>query len=404
MATLVQIKRSSANVSPSTLNEGELAYSYVSNVIFIGDTANGVMNIGGQYYTDLIDNGTAANSSSTFVRRYANGTAQFEQLDIITDPTANSHVATKLYVDSAITSNISLDTLTDVTVVGVAADQNNRILIGHANGEYITTDVSGNVTISNTGVVIIGNEQVVGSMLANTLVGDKTFSNTITIGENLTVSGNLNVLGNTVIIETETLVVEDSLIKLANNNTTDAIDIGFYGVYNSNVKAGLFRSASDAGKFKLFEDYQGDLSANVVIGSANAATLVANIEAPFLSAVDANVSNILEVGNLIAGFANVSGAVNLGSTLEVTGNTFLYANANIAGTLNVQSATFLSSLSLGTALPTDSGGTGLTSFTANGVWYADTTSTISFATGSEGEVLQIASGVPAFAMLDGGSF
>ena len=108
--------------------------------------------------------------------------------------------------------------------------------------------------------------------------------------------------------------------------------------------------------------------------------------------------------------ANVTGTLNVGSLLAVTGNTSLLANvtiaqnANITGTLNVSSATFLSSLTLGSPLPTGSGGTGLSAFTANGVFYGGTTSTLSFATGSEGQVLQIASGVPAFAMLDGGSF
>jgi hypothetical protein len=397
MTTLVQIKRSTANAVPDSLSAGELAYSYVSNVIFIGDTATGVMNIGGQYYTDLIDNADAANGASTFVRRYANGSAQFDQLDILTEPTSNTHVATKSYVDGAISANISLDVLTDVIVDGTAGDQNNRILLGHANGNYVTTAVSGNVTISNTGVITIGNEQVTGAMLANTLTGDKTLSG------NLTVTGDLYVQGNTTTIETETLVVEDSLIKLANNNSSDAVDIGFYGVYNSTSYAGLFRDASD-GVFKLFADYtDGDPTGNT-LGAVARATLQANLDALTVNTATANVSNILEVGNLIAGAANVTGVVNLSSDLWVGGNTYVVQSANIVGSLNVQSATWLSSLQLGAALGVADGGTGTTAFTANGVFFADTTSSLSFATGTEGEVLQIASGVPAFAMLDGGSF
>lgn len=397
MATLVQIKRSSANTVPGSLSEGELAYSYVSNVIFVGDTAGGVMNIGGQYYTDLIDNGSAANGASTFVRRYANGSAQFDQLEILTEPTENTHVATKSYVDGAITGNVSLDTLTDVIVDGTAGDQNNRILIGHANGNYVTTDISGNVTISNTGVVTIGAGQVTGSMLADTLSGDKTFSG------NVTVSGDLFVQGNTTTIDTETLVVEDSLIKLANNNSSDAVDIGFYGVYDSTTYAGLFRDASD-GIFKLFTGYAGSDPTGNVIGAVSRATLQANLDALTINTATANVSDTLEVGNLIAGAANVSGLVNLSSDLWVGGNTYIVQQANVVGSLNVQSTAWLSVLELGSALGTAYGGTGVSSFTANGVIYASDTSTLTEATGSEGNVLQITAGVPTFGMLDGGSF
>ncbi len=102
MSTLVQIKRSTANSAPGSLLEGELAYSYVSNTLFIGDTASGVMNVGGKLYTDLIDGASAANGASTFVRRYANGSAQFQQLDINLSPTSNSHVATKEHIPLAV--------------------------------------------------------------------------------------------------------------------------------------------------------------------------------------------------------------------------------------------------------------------------------------------------------------
>jgi hypothetical protein len=50
------------------------------------------------------------------------------------------------------------------------------------------------------------------------------------------------------------------------------------------------------------------------------------------------------------------------------------------------------------------GGTGLTSFTQNGVLYAKSTSALELATGVSGQVFQIAAnGVPVFATLDGGS-
>jgi Tfp pilus assembly protein PilW len=57
-------------------------------------------------------------------------------------------------------------------------------------------------------------------------------------------------------------------------------------------------------------------------------------------------------------------------------------------------------------LATARGGTGLSSFTAKGVFYASDTSTITqAASATEGHILTInASGVPTFAHLSGGTF
>jgi len=74
-----------------------------------------------------------------------------------------------------------------------------------------------------------------------------------TISGDLSVTGNLVVSGNTVTQDVETIVVQDSLVKYANNNSADALDIGFFGQYNdgSTKYTTLFRDASDSGKYKL---------------------------------------------------------------------------------------------------------------------------------------------------------
>ena len=445
MTTLVQIKRSTSNVSPSSLLQGELAYSYVSNTLFIGNAANGVMNIGGKYYTDLFDNASAANGSANFVRRYANGSAQFSQLDILVSPTANSHVATKQYVDDKVFENISLANLSDVTITGTAADQNNRIIIGNANGEFISRNVTGNVSLSNTGVFTIGTGQITNTMLINsnvtvtagagligggavnlgsaitvdvnagdgisnsnndtvsvnstvvrtdrnqTLNGFMTFSNTVTINADLDVTGNLYISGNTSYINVSTLVVDDPLIFLAaNNTTTDIVDIGLFGTYNAtgNVEhSGLVRHAADK-TWYLFDHEIADPLSNVVdVANSTYALLKANISAQQVNTGILNVATQFVTNNL-----------------NVTGNSILQGTLNVASTMNVNSSAWISSLTLGTPLAVGSGGTGRSSFTANGVFFANTTSSLSFATGTQGQVLQIASGVPTFAMLDGGSF
>ena len=58
----LQILRSYANTSPPTLSDGELAYSFVSNTLFIGDKDGDIIEIGGPNYIanahiNLIDGG-----------------------------------------------------------------------------------------------------------------------------------------------------------------------------------------------------------------------------------------------------------------------------------------------------------------------------------------------------------
>ena len=107
----------------------------------------------------------------------------------------------------------------------------------------------------------------------------------VTIGGNLTVTGNYTVNGTTTTVNTATLEVEDPLIKLAKaNNSSDSLDIGIYGLYDTSgsqdLYAGLFRDANDSGKWKLFKSLQAEPTTTVnTSGTGYAkATLVADIE------------------------------------------------------------------------------------------------------------------------------
>jgi hypothetical protein len=101
----------------------------------------------------------------------------------------------------------------------------------------------------------------------------------MTIGTNLAVSGNTRITGSTIIdgdltvegavtyISSSTLNVDDSMIKLAANNSADTIDVGFYGKYvaTGTKYAGMFRDASD-GIFKIYTALQSEPTSTVDIG------------------------------------------------------------------------------------------------------------------------------------------
>ncbi len=50
--TVIQLKFSDVTSAPVSLNVGEAAYSNTSQKLFIGDTANNVLTIGGKFFTD----------------------------------------------------------------------------------------------------------------------------------------------------------------------------------------------------------------------------------------------------------------------------------------------------------------------------------------------------------------
>ena len=94
-------------------------------------------------------------------------------------------------------------------------------------------------TVSASGLVAAAGRLTVGTNLA--------VSGNTTIGGNLTVSGSLTYIDST------TISLGDNMIKIANNNVGDSIDMGIYQTYTSSGKkyTGMIRDASD-GVYKFF--------------------------------------------------------------------------------------------------------------------------------------------------------
>jgi len=114
----------------------------------------------------------------------------------------------------------------------------------------------------------IADDQVTGAKL----------SNDVTIANDLTVAGNLVVTGSTT--QTGSIVSNSNFQSLANNNSGNATDFGFFGKYveSSTTKyAGLFFDASTDNTFRLFVDTQTEPSTTVNTGATGyaAGTLIA---------------------------------------------------------------------------------------------------------------------------------
>tara|TARA_B110000503_G_scaffold26585_1_gene41951 strand:- start:14035 stop:17271 length:3237 start_codon:yes stop_codon:yes gene_type:complete len=149
--------------------------------------------------------------------------------------------------------------------------------------------VNGGETLTFAGTTNEIETTVTGNQIQIGLVANPT------IGGDLTVSGNLTVSGTRTDVNVTNMAVEDSLVSYATGNSSDAVDIGFFGKYNdgsNDLATGLFRDAND-GKFHLFAGSQETISGNVVDKTAtgySVASLKANTEGTHTGAVVGNVT------------------------------------------------------------------------------------------------------------------
>jgi len=233
------------------------------------------------------------------------GTSQIQLDDGVLKPTTDSDV--DLGTSSLYFKDSYIDTVTttgNVTVGGALSVSDNNITnVGDialdsisADGTDINVAISDNSATSFTvkqgsdAYLIVdtanSSESVsIGTGISGTAITIGHGTSETTIGDNLTVTGNLTVSGDTVTVNTATLSVEDPLIILGSgNNSSDAVDLGLYGLYDTSgsqdLYSGLFRDASDSGKWKLFKSLQTAPTTTVNTGGTGYAvdTLVANLE------------------------------------------------------------------------------------------------------------------------------
>jgi hypothetical protein len=337
--TNILIKRAGVGGAgrPSSLLAGELAYSYASNTIFIGSpTGNGVVNVGGQFYTSQIDNATDAATGSTLVRRDATGNASFNFItaNIVGEIIGNANSATQLQtarnfsIDGGditagaisfngtgdVVLNASLDTVpslgagsygsqTEIPIIQVAA--NGRVM--NVTTQAISTTLStsadsgtGSVNLLNDTLNFVGAQGITTSDAGNTVTfnvddtvvranaftgGTQTINTNLTIGANndLTVTGNLFVFGNTTTLNIEQFEIQDPLLLLGvGNYFSDTFDIGFASHYNdgSNAHTGLIRDAGTK-EYHFFQGYTGELDANNNINLSDPSYREANVTAAY---------------------------------------------------------------------------------------------------------------------------
>jgi hypothetical protein len=293
---------------------------------------------------------------------YTNGTLDLDDTAVTAGSYGSSTEIPTFTVDAQgrLTAAGTASISTDLSVAGDTGTD--TIALGTdtltiAGGTGVTTSSApGTITIDIGQDVGTTADVTFGSVKTDTVkASDGTTALTMS-GANVTVAGNLTVSGTTTTVNSTTLTVTDPLVFVGNdNNTTDAVDLGLFGMYDTSgakdLYAGLFRDATD-NKWKLFRDLEVAPTTTVNTGAAGytVATLVANLE-----------------GSLSGG--TVSG--------------------------------------LSSAIGVGDGGTGVTTLTANGVLFGNGTSGIqATAVGTAGQVLKSngSGSAPTFGNIDGGTY
>jgi hypothetical protein len=375
----------------------------VTATLLVGNVSGSYANITGQVNTATLYAATSANIASAVqansIGIFTTGTANAQNFTAgagfgaaSVGATVNSGtigISTNTTVNTSITSatvQVSNSTATsNLTAIGLSAGANvvaNTTALRVGNTTITTTNaVFGGTIAANGGVGTAGQVLISGgstnSYWSNSL---GTFQFT-----DVTVSGNLTVLGDLVSLNVATLSIEDSLITLAKDQAatttyTDVVDIGFIAPYGNTATAnsnwtGLFRDQSDSGIYKLF--------------SGNIPTPTTTVDTTNVNFAFATLQAQLRAGGTGA-TAFIANSSHVNITANSTTNVFITANT----------------LSLSTALPFTSGGTGLNSVAVGDLLVGNSTNTLSrLSAGIDGYVLQInGTGVVAWNTLDGGTF
>lgn len=284
----------------------------------------------------------------------------------------NTVISSNLTVSSAkiyaAASDLSVNNVTitnNLTINGNTAIGNNV-----ADVITVTGVVTGNLNPSANVTYYLGNN----SMRWAEVHAQNVHSTTGYFDGRVEISGDLVVAGNVTTVNVNSVVVSDPMIYLAGNNySSDLLDIGFAANYNDGVDrhTGLFRDASDGGMYKLFYNLTQELSGNNVVDVADASFRIATL------------TSYLTSGGLITNTTAVGITANSTIAVSIAANT----------------------LSLSTALPGTSGGTGLSSYTAEQILVANSSNGFrKLSLGTDGQVLQSNGSALLYDALDGGSF
>src|SRR6056300_989438 len=280
-------------------------------------------------------------------------------------------VATALTVDGD-TGTGDVDLLTDDLQITGTANEIETVSSKTGTDVQVQIGLPNDVTIGNDLTVtndlgVTGNTILTGNLSVN--------GSTINLGnglsDNVVISGNLTVQGTTTTVESTTVTIDDPVLALADNttsNTSDGLDRGvrFKWGTGSAVATGFFGFDIQTERFVFTKDE--------TVTSDDFSTPWSDAEFGNIYGTGTDLCNIQTGITSDIEIDTVSGGLTIDSA---TGETTVDDNLTVTGDLDVTGTVTLS-----TTLAVGQGGTGLTSFTGDAVFISNSAGTaISFITG-----------------------
>ena len=311
MANVIKIKRSSSTATPTSLSEGELAYSYLSGKLFIGNSS-AVIPIGGEHTPGVL----TANQALV-----VNATSEIDKLIVANlVPTvlqANGTFGT----DGQVLSSNSSGGLYWTTLTATAAGTNTEIQFNNSG----LLGSNARFTWDNaTGVLTVGNSTV-----------NVSVNSTVVTTTNLTVTGIVSANGAT---GTDGQVLSSNstggVYWAAPVTDLDGLsDVTISSAANNNVLV----YDNDAGQWENHTVSGNSGQANVVFSSQNITVALTP---------DVTIDTTLTIGNSTVNTAVNSTAVAVGSSITVGSNLSLNTSALFIGNSTVNAVLTSSSLDI----------------------------------------------------------
>ncbi len=323
MASIVRIKRSEVSGNPSTLGQGELAYSALpdngvngGDRLYIGmgtETSGNAVNhvvIGGKYFTDMINASTNTNTGSTLVKRDASG--NFSAGTITAALSGNASTATKWI------SARDLSLTGDATATLSAVD-------GSAN-------VSAAITLAtvNTNVGTFGSASSIPVITTNAK-GLITGVTTAAVASNLNIAGDTGTDAVSLLTDTLSFIGGTGITSSVTNNVV-TFDVDNTVALKAD-KLSVFAATTSAELASVISDETG--SGALVF--ANSPTLVA----PNIGAATATSVNKL---NIVAPVTSATLNIANGATLATTGAYVVTLNSTANSTVTLPTSGTLATL------------------------------------------------------------
>lgn len=438
MANTIRIKRrGSGNAgAPSSLENAELAYNEVDDVLYYGKGTGGA---GGTATTVEAIGGAGAYVTLSGVQTIT-GNKTFSGLVLVPTPTANAHAATKLYVDSAVAAVSG-----SFTVAGDGGS-NQTVTLGD------TLTIAGGTGLTSTG----GATDTITLNLDNTTVTAGSYGNANTIATfTVDAQGRLTAAGNSAvsILSTQVSDFAEAVQDAANTfvvagtgitktyddagNTLTITNAGVVSITGTSNEITVSGTGLDpytgAVTIGLPDDVTigntltvtGDLVVNGNTTTLNTATLVvedknvvlANVATPTDTTADGAGITVLGATNKTFNWVDATDAwtssenLNLltGKVFEINGTSVLSNTTLGSGVVNsslTSVGTIATGVWNGTTVASGYGGTGFNTYTTGDLIYSSATNTLSkLGIGTTGQFLKVVAGVPSWSdTVDGGTF